>query len=243
MIRRVFLDIETLPPDEDVRRRISPAMIRKLARQRRADDGAGDCTEEQFRRLALHGEYGRVLTIALTVEHDDQLIHRGLLGRERQTSLFHLDEGRTLRAFWKLMRDFKTSKDIVIGHNVLNFDLPFLYKRSYVHGVKPTVELSFARYRNQPVFDTMQVWSGWDYRSFLSLSDLGGVLGVGAKMEGMNGGCVYDCIINGEHDMVARYALQDVELVRAIYYRMTAPGGFVPNVASNDDGGEGKDDG
>lgn len=211
MIRRVFLDIETLPPDEDMRCRISPAMIRKLVRQRRADDGAGDCTEEQFRRLALHGEYGRVLTIALTVEHDDQLIHRGLLGRERQTSLFHLDEGRTLRAFWKLMLDFKTGKDLVIGHNVLNFDLPFLYKRSYIHGVKPTVELSFARYRNQPIFDTMQVWSGWDYRYFISLSDLGGILSVGSKTEGMHGGCVYDYIRKGDHDAVARYALQDVE--------------------------------
>lgn len=236
MIRRVFLDIETLPPEEDVRAQIPQAMIRKLARRRRADDEA--CTEEQFRRLALHGEYGRLLTVALIVEDDDRLVHRGLLGRERRTSLFHFDEVRTLRAFWKLMCDFSTGRDLIVGHNVLCFDLPFLYKRSYIHGVKPSVDLPFARYRNRPIFDTMQVWSGWDYRYYISLSDLGGILGVGSKTEGMDGGCVYDCICRGDHDTVARYALQDVELVRAIYYRMTAPDSFIPNVSQEEDGRE-----
>lgn len=228
MIRRVFLDIETLPPCEEQRDKIPAALVRKLARRRRSDDGE-DCTEEQFRRLALHGECGRLLTISLIVEHDGQIIHRGLLGRERPSSRFHLDEGRTLRAFWRLVRDFNPARDLFVGHNVMQFDLPFLYKRSLINRVQPSVEVSMARYRRQPVFDTMQVWSGWDSRYYLSLSDLGGILGVGSKAEGMDGRVVYDCICRGEHDRVARYALQDVELVRAIYYRMTCPESFIPD--------------
>jgi hypothetical protein len=64
------------------------------------------CSDEEFRRLALDGDFGCVLTIGLLIEHDEQVIHRGLLGRERQTMMFHLDEARTLRAFWKLLKGF-----------------------------------------------------------------------------------------------------------------------------------------
>lgn len=224
---RVFLDIETLPPREDERDQFPESLVRKLARRRRADD-AEECSEVQYRRLALHGECGRLLTISVIVEYEGEVVHRGLLGRERPTSQFHFDEARTLRAFWKLVRGFNPGRDLFVGHNLMQFDLPFLYKRSMINRVQPTVEVSLARYRKQPVYDTMRVWSGWDSRHYLSLTELGGLLGLGGKAEGMDGGCVYDCIVRGEHDRVARYALQDVELVRAIYYRMAYPEFFIP---------------
>jgi DNA polymerase elongation subunit (family B) len=229
MTRRIFVDIETLPPDEDMRTQIPPAMIRKLARQRRSDEADETCNEMLFRRLALCGEYGRVLTIGVIVECDGQIEHRGLLGRERQTSLFHLDEGRTLRAFWKLIKNFNTARDVVIGHNVLSFDLPFIVKRSLINRVQPTVQLSFARYRNQPIFDTMQAWAHWDSRQYLTLNDLAGVLRLGmTKTEGMDGGKVYEQFCQGCHEKIASYCLQDVELVRAVYYRMVQPEGPEP---------------
>src|SRR4051812_43980478 len=92
MIRRIFVDIETLPPDKHA----SAAMPEEIAA----------CSDEEFRRLALDGDFGRVLTVGVIVEQNDKVIHRGLLGRERQTMMFHLDEARTLRAFWKLLRGF-----------------------------------------------------------------------------------------------------------------------------------------
>jgi hypothetical protein len=222
---RIYVDIETLPPDEDMRAKIPSAIIRKLARKRRADEAADEAFNEMlFRRLALCGEYGRVLTIGVIVECDEQIVHRGLLGRERQTSMFHLDEARTLRAFWKLIKDFNTGRDVIIGHNVLCFDLPFIVKRSLINRVQPTVQLSFARYRNQPIFDTMQIWAHWDSRQYLTLKDLADVLKLGmTKTEGIDGSKVYEHFCEGCHEKIASYCLQDVELVRAIYYRMTWP--------------------
>lgn len=103
----------------------------------------------------------------MIIEHDSVTVHRGLLGRERQTMMFHLDEARTLRAFWKLLRGFNPKRDLVVGHNLFDFDLPFLYKRSIVQRVRPSVELSFARYRSQPIFDTMHEWNKWSPRKFV----------------------------------------------------------------------------
>src|SRR5205085_5964263 len=208
MVRRIFVDIETLPPDKGSTVVSAPEEI-------------GTCSDEEFRRLALDGDYGRILTIGLLIEHDDQVIHRGLLGRERQTMMFHLDEARTLRAFWKLLRSFNVNRDLVVGHNVFDFDLPFLYKRSVIHNVRPSVELPFTRYRSRPVFDTMHQWNKWSPRKFISLDRLAKVLGLeSSKGQGINGGLVYDRFCEGYYQEIADYCMRDVELVRAIYYRM-----------------------
>lgn len=209
MYRRIFVDIETLPPDKGT-------SIISLPEEVTA------CSDEEFRRLALDGDFGRVLTIGIIVEHDDQVIHRGLLGRERQTMMFHLDEARTLRGFWKLLRGFNVSRDFVIGHNLFDFDLPFLYKRSVIQRVRPTVELPFTRYRSRPIFDTMHQWNKWSPRKFVSLDRLAKVLGLeSSKGQGINGRLIYDRFCEGCHKEIADYCMRDVELVREIYYRMS----------------------
>jgi 3'-5' exonuclease len=178
MTKRIFVDIETLPPD-------------KSNSWGRIREEIALCSDEEFRRLALDGDFGRVLTIGLIMEHDDQEIHRGLLGRERQTMMFHLDEARTLRAFWKLLKCFNPRRDLIVGHNLFDFDLPFLYKRSVIQRVRPSVELSFARYRSQPIFDTMHQWNKWSPRKYVSLDRLAKVLGLeSSKGQGIDGGRV-----------------------------------------------------
>lgn len=205
MVMRVFLDIETLPPERDTLRETGVF----------ADD-------EEYRNLALSGDWGRVLTVGLVVERDGREIHRGLLGRERQTMMFHLDEARTLRAFWKLLKSFNTRRDLVVGHNVFDFDLLFLYKRSVIHRIRPTVDLSFARYRSQPIFDTMHEWERWRWcRKHISLDELARVLGLeSSKQDGIDGSKVYDKFCAGCHGEIAEYCMKDVDLVRQVYYRI-----------------------
>src|SRR5829696_10275873 len=105
---RVFVDIETLPPERDA-----------LARHPKLRD----CDEAEFRRLALDGDYGRVLVIGVIIERGGKVVLSGCLGRERRTLNLHLEERRTLASFWKLLKDFDPKRDTIIGHNVLSFDL------------------------------------------------------------------------------------------------------------------------
>jgi DNA polymerase elongation subunit (family B) len=208
MGRRIFVDIETLPPDKD-----------DCARG--ASEEVASSSDEDYRRLALDGDFGRVLTVGVIVEEDEQIIHRGLLGRERQTMMFHLDEARTLHGFWKLLKGFNVRRDQIVGHNLFDFDLPFLYKRSVIQRVRPSVELPFTRYRSQPIFDTMHQWNKWSPRKYVSLDRLAKVLGLeSSKSQGIDGGRVYDKFCEGCHQEIADYCMRDVELVREIYYRM-----------------------
>jgi 3'-5' exonuclease len=130
------------------------------------------------------------------------------------------------RAFWKLLRDFDQRRELIVTHNGISFDLPFLYKRSIIHRIRPTVELCFARYRSQPLFDTMCEWNKWDLRKFISLDELALILGLeSSKGNGIDGAHVYDRFCEGCHQEIADYCLRDVKLTREIYYRMTLPEG------------------
>ncbi len=204
MTKRIFLDIETIPPDKS-----DPSSRDKIQH----------CTEEEYRKLALDPEYGRLLCIGLIVEEGDRIIHRGTLGRDRDSKLFHLDEARTLRAFWNILKGFDQYKDLIIGWNVLDFDLHFLCMRSVIRKVKPSIDVCFARFRNRPVYDVMWEFEHW--RKRFSLDEAAKILGLkSSKTDEVNGAKVYDLFLEGRHQEICDYCLADCELTRSLYYRI-----------------------
>lgn len=219
MTKRVFLDIETLPPDENQRGRVAEEVVQEMESSHILGDDLTLLIDERYKGLALHGEYGRLLAIGIIVEEDSSVLYHGVLGRDRLTGRFHLDEVRTLRSFWKLLRGFNDRCDLLVGHNVLDFDLQFLCKRSIIHNVKPSFNICFARFRQRPVFDTMWEWSHW--RKCISLQELAEILGIKSpKSDGIDGSLIYENYCMGNHDEIALYCMRDVECVREIYYRM-----------------------
>jgi hypothetical protein len=221
MAKRVFLDIETLPPGEEYREQVAAAIARDAGAQEDSleDYEIARLIDERFRGLALQGEYGRLLAIGIILEDDSTVMYRGLLGRDRETGSFHLDEARTLKAFWRLLRDFDDRHDMLIGHNLLDFDLQFLCKRSVIHSIRPSFDVCFARFKRRPVFDTMWEWTHW--RKCIGLSELANILGLSdPKSQGVDGGKVYDLYQAGNHGDIALYCMRDVECVREIYYRL-----------------------
>ena len=75
------------------------------------------------------------------------------------------------------MKDFDCDTDELVGHNILGFDLPFIFQRCLVHCIsaKPLVDLSEFRVRG--VFDTMHHW--WlGAKRFVSLDDVAWALGI-----------------------------------------------------------------
>lgn len=121
-----------------------------------------------------------------------------------------------------MMRGLRTGVDRILGHNICNFDLRFIYKRSVVCGVRPSVELSFARYRNQPIYDTMCEWEKWHLRDCVSLDRLARTLGLESpKSDECNGARIAELFTGGLHRLIRDYCMKDVETTRRIYRRMT----------------------
>ncbi|HMV46650.1 MAG TPA: ribonuclease H-like domain-containing protein [Blastocatellia bacterium] len=221
-MRRIFLDIETVPADESQRAAIEHALLLENANKTKplSEEALAEESDEQFRKLALQGEYGRILAIGLVMEENGQIKHQGILGRDRETRRFHLNEAQTLASFWRLMNTVDVRHDLFIGHNILDFDLPFIVKRSIILQVPPSIVLPFRRYQRQPIFDTMWEWNCWQKR--IKLDELTKALNLASpKSEDMDGSMVYDAYLAGRHEDIATYCMRDVEAVREVYYRMT----------------------
>src|ERR1019366_6744177 len=68
------------------------------------------------------------------------------------------------------------------GHNVHDFDLPFIRQRSWIRGVRPTGVVDLRRYYTVDVRDTLQIWTNWGFKKQgVTLDALGAALECGQK--------------------------------------------------------------
>lgn len=202
---KLFLDIETLPaPGEklDLIRSFWEESRKKNAWSKETK-GLNDF-DTYFRNTSFQAEFGRILCIGYAID-------------DKPAECLHGEEKEILRKFWAIAKD----ASLFIGHNVMDFDLRFIYKRSIILGIRPTKELSFARYRNNPIFDTMYEWEKWSGKG-TSLHKLSICLDLSSpKEEGIDGSKVYDYFLQGKSHEIHKYCMRDVEATRRVYNRIT----------------------
>lgn len=106
-----------------------------------------------------------------------------------------------------------------IAHNA-PFDLGFLMRRCWVHGIRPPFKLPPPSAREGKDYgDTMTTWAG--YRNTIGLDRLCRALGVPSpKAEGIDGSQVFDLWQAGNLEAIARYNAADVAAVRACWWRL-----------------------
>lgn len=201
MARKIlFLDIETLPAEQD-KHEILKALHEKRKRKRGYD---GINFEDFLAATTFDGAFGRILCLSYAI-NDGQVVC--LSG----------DEKEILEKFWQVAK----GTDLFVGHNILDFDLKFIWQRSVILGVKPSRDLSFARYRQEPVFDIMQEWTKWEYRSGVSLDKLARALAIESPKKDIDGSKVYEYYKKGKLQEIYEYCNRDVEVTREIYKRIT----------------------
>lgn len=197
---KLFLDIETLPAagdKMDVLKKLWEESDKKPAKEKLTFDN-------YFRLTSLSGEFGRIFCIGFAVDNG-------------QVDCIAGDEKKILTKFWEIAKD----ADLFIGHNIIDFDLRFIYKRSIINGIRPSKNLSFARYRSEPIFDTMKEWEKWSNFN-ISLHKLSVVLGIASpKEQGIDGSKVYDYFLAGKGGEIIEYCKRDVEATRKVYRKIT----------------------
>ncbi|HEY5932085.1 MAG TPA: 3'-5' exonuclease, partial [Nitrospira sp.] len=160
---KVVLDIETVQVSRDEwARLVGKVPVNSESSQAREgfDLFAAGAAEEQRRqedesyaKSAFDGTFSRIVCIGL-LEFSDQMEARSAV------AWFGVNERELLRQFWaRLALDRPI---LFITHNGLGFDLPFIKKRSIVNQVKPSFDINLAKFRAEPVYDTMAIWSNWD---------------------------------------------------------------------------------
>jgi hypothetical protein len=230
--RAFTIDIETLTL-ADFRERVGPQLERQMRlgnmrveqQQRYLEDIAAE--EERCYALgALSATSGRVLSIAVHMGPIPGLEFPGL-GPEVREHCFGIDsdgfeqpEKRALLDFLALLKDFDCDCDELVGHNVIGFDLPFIFQRCLVHEIKARPFVNLADYNVRGVFDTMHRW--WlGARRHVSLDDVAWALGIeSSKTSEVEGSKVFDLYQTGRLELIREYNLNDVRVTRQIYERM-----------------------
>ena len=146
----------------------------KLARQA-ADNEAHRL--EWLSRGALSPLTGRVLAVGLRSERGT-----AILGGDGE------EEWKVLTDFWLSYMSARAASRRMVGFNIFGFDLPFLIRRSWFHGVAvPESLLEKGRYWSPVFCDLMQVWGCGNYGERVSLDTAARYFGVGQKPDGVTG--------------------------------------------------------
>lgn len=127
-------------------------------------------------------------------------------------------EGQLLIEFWAQVAFLTKGREpIFIAHNA-KFDLPFLYHRSVIKGVKPVRGFKPHGRHGQGHYCTMEAWAGFNGK--IGLDRLAKALGITGK-EGMSGADVWPAYEAGEHQKIADYCADDVRITHEVYKRLT----------------------
>lgn len=172
-----------------------------------------------YRKTGLDGAFGQVCVIGVAIDNEEPV----LCYREDW-----LDEQGVLEDFNSFLTDrveqSQMFNSVVIGHNVVGFDLRFLAQRHIIRGIKPHFVISRAAqakpWEADKVFDTSVQWTG-SPTVRISLDKLCKALGIKSPKDGIDGSKVWDAVRDGRLKEVAAYCARDVQATRQAYMRMT----------------------
>ena len=189
-----FFDIETVPTEKSLQEN------GLLEEQIKLDE------PELIKKLSLSAATAKIICLCYAIDPPADASIQVLQGEETDI----------IRNFWKLAIDC----NLFVGHNILDFDMRFIYQRSVIHQIKPLRDITFTRFRNAPIFDTMQEWSKWG-REHVSLDTLAKALSIPSPKENLDGSKVYPYYRAGKLPEIVEYCKRDVDSVRQVYKRLT----------------------
>ncbi len=161
-------------------------------------------------KAAIYAEFGKIVCISC-----------GVFTREADSwklkvkTLSHANERQLLEQFTTLVEyQYKKSRQMVFcGHNIREFDIPYLCRRMLVNGMTIPGVMNFqaAKPWEVPLLDTLQLWKFGDVKHFSSLHLLATLFNIPTSKDDMDGAMVGK-VYWEEQDLerIARYCAKDV---------------------------------
>jgi predicted PolB exonuclease-like 3'-5' exonuclease len=200
----LFIDIETfrssIPPSRD-EIKVPGNYSKPESIQKYIDENL----EEEWNKTALNSLKGQIICIGYAI--DDEPVQ--IISGTEQEIMNELERIVLNNSFldW-------------VGHNILGFDLPYIYHRAIKFGNKKLrTVIPKGRYP-KGVFDTMVEFAGSDYSKRYSLKDICNFLGIDNGKDEIDGSMVGGLWLAGEKEKVLEYCKKDVEILREVYYRI-----------------------
>jgi predicted PolB exonuclease-like 3'-5' exonuclease len=213
----LFLDIETVPEMEHFSELDSDfqELFAHKTQYQRKDEVS---TEEFYERAGIWAEFGKI--VCISVGYFTQKSGE----RQFRVTTFQGDEERLLLDFSNLINNhFNLPQHVMCGHNVKEFDFPFIARRMLIHGIKIPDKLNLMGKKPWEVthLDTLELWKFGDYKHFTSLKLLTKVLGVPSPKDDIDGSEVAKVFYKDKDiDRIATYCEKDVIAVAQIILKL-----------------------
>ncbi len=218
-MKRFYFDIETIPSQLAGIREELAATIEPPGNISKAEtiaawhaDKKPALIEDAYLKTSFDGGVGQVVVIGYAIDDaPPQVIAVSDLNRETEREM--------LAEFFRIVLNAGAGAQF-IGHNVIGFDIPFLWKRAMVLDVKPP----FCFPRNPKPWselcaDTMLMWDSTQ-RAGSSMDRICRLMGLPGKGD-TDGSKVWQMVQVANIAGVAEYCRSDVERTRLMHRRMT----------------------
>ena len=188
----LFIDIETVSGAPDLSD--LSQYEQKLWEEKRGKLRPKDIDEDEFyfNNAGILAEFGKIVCISMGyfVKQDNQLMFR-------IKSVVNDDEEQLLKDFVSLLEKFEKNfgnQLMICGHNVKEFDIPYICRRLLIHGMLEEFPDFFEKMQSAKpwelssmVLDTLDVWRFGDYKNYISLKLLTHVLGLPSPKDDIDG--------------------------------------------------------
>lgn len=165
-IQIAFIDIETVPNEQTFNelfaKKFQKEIIEKNGHYLPEDILHGALQGYWNDKASLYAEFGKIVCISIGLLKDDKLRITSIASKNEKIILEKTTEYLSKVSTWKL-----------VAHNGLDFDFPFLRRRYLIHRLPVPAQLE--TYGRKPwetnLEDTMEIWSGtqWKYKVSLEL--------------------------------------------------------------------------
>lgn len=215
----LLLDIETTPAVatfDDLPLQLQSLWMEKITKI--APDSANGA-EDYATKAGIYAEFGKVICISVgffTLENNRYHL--------RLKSFYNDDEAVVLTGFLELVNKFyaKYPRFQFAGHNIKEFDIPYICRRSVIHQLSLPQPLQLHGFKpwEIPMLDTLHLWRFGDYKNYTSLKLLTAILGIPTPKDDIDGSQVAQ-VYWQEHDLprIAAYCQKDVAAVAQLVLR------------------------
>ena len=214
-----LIDIETVSGREDFS--FLDDVWKELWTEKISKNLPPNITSEEYypMRAAILAEFAKVVCISFGYfkkENNEWQLRIRSLCSENELELLH-DFVKTLKQLHSNNHQW-----IFTGHNIKEFDVPFLCRRMLINGIEipPYIDFQNMKPWETPVLDTLHLWRFGDYKHYTSLKLLAAVLGVPSPKDDIDGSQVGNVYWKEKNlDRISIYCEKDVVTVANIMLR------------------------
>ncbi|HNW99179.1 MAG TPA: 3'-5' exonuclease [Bacteroidales bacterium] len=181
----LFLDVETAPMVAEYKQ--LPPAYKKLwdHKTQYMMKREEDTPETIFQKAGIFAEFAKVICVSTGVM-------RTIEGKRtfRIKSFSGDDEKKVLEDLATMLNtSFGKKEQMLCGHNIKEFDIPFLSRRMMVNGIKHPAVLDLSGKKPWEVghLDTMELWKFGDYKNYTSLELLATLFNIPSPKEDIEG--------------------------------------------------------